>query len=83
VEVRISKSGHTTEFLTAYVIKNLQQPILSRQVLRELGIIPQEFPFVQLSIGNGADFGGKSIEKLEHLGGTGTVQTPVEKRPKV
>ncbi len=27
--------------------------------------IPQEFPFVQLSIGNGADFGGKSIEKLE------------------
>jgi hypothetical protein len=65
VEVRISKLGHTTEFLTAYVIKNLQQPILSRQVLRELGIIPQEFPFVQLSIGNGANFGGKSIEKLE------------------
>jgi hypothetical protein len=49
----------------AYVIKNLQQPILSRQVLRELGIIPQEFPFVQLSIGNGADFGDESIEKLE------------------
>ncbi len=65
VEVRISKSGHTTEFLMAYVIKNLQQPILSRQVLQELGIIPQEFPFVQLSIGNGANFGGESIEKLE------------------
>jgi hypothetical protein len=65
VEVQISKSGCTTEFLTAYVIKNLQQPILSRQVLRELGIIPEEFPFVQLSIGNGADFGGESIEKLE------------------
>ncbi len=65
MEVRISKSGRTTEFLTAYAIKNLQQPILSRQVLRELGIIPQEFPFVQLSIGNGPDFGDESIEKLE------------------
>ncbi len=49
----------------AYVIKNLQQLILSRQVLWELGIIPEEFPFVQLSIGNGVDFGGESIEKLE------------------
>jgi hypothetical protein len=39
--------------------------ILSRQVLRELGIIPEEFLFVQLSIGNGADFGDESIEKLE------------------
>ena len=65
VEVRISKSGRTTEFLTAYVIKTLQQPILSRQVLRELGIIPEKFPFVQLSIGNGADFGDELIEKLE------------------
>jgi hypothetical protein len=65
VEVQISKSGRTTEFLTAYVIKNLQQPILSRQVLRELGIIPQEFLFILLSIGNGADFGDESIEKLE------------------
>jgi hypothetical protein len=65
VEVRISKSGRTTEFLTAYVIKNLQQPILSRQVLRELGIIPQEFPFLQLSIGNRANFGSESIEQLE------------------
>ena len=33
VQVRISKSGRTTEFVTAYIIKNLQQPILSRQVL--------------------------------------------------
>ncbi len=65
VEVRISKSGRTTELLTAYVIKNLQQPILSRQVLRELGIIPEKFPFVQLCIGNGANFGDESIEKLE------------------
>jgi hypothetical protein len=65
VEVRISKSGRTTEFLTAYIIKNFQQPILSRQVLQELGIIPEKFPFVQLSIGNGADFGAESIEKLE------------------
>jgi hypothetical protein len=30
-----------------------------------LGIIPQEFPFVQLSIGNGAELGDESIEKLE------------------
>ncbi len=52
VDVRISKSGHTTVFMTAYIIKNLQQLILSRQVLWELGIIPQEFPFVQLSISN-------------------------------
>ena len=65
VDVRLSKSGHTTEFITAYVIKNLQQPILSRQVLRELGMIPKNFPFAQLSIGNGADFGDESIEKLE------------------
>jgi hypothetical protein len=30
-----------------------------------LGIIPEKFPFVQLSIGTGADFGDESIEKLE------------------
>jgi hypothetical protein len=65
VNVRLSKLGHTTEFITAYVIKNLQQPILSRQVLRELGMILKNFPFAQLSIGNGADFGDESIEKLE------------------
>jgi hypothetical protein len=65
VDVRLTKSGHTTEFITAYVIKNLQQPILSRQVLRELGMILKNFPFTQLSIGNGADFVGESIEKLE------------------
>jgi hypothetical protein len=65
VDVRLSKSGHTTEFITAYVIKNLQQPILSRQVLRELGMIPKNFPFTQLSIGNGAEFGDELIEKLE------------------
>ena len=63
VEVQISESGCMTEFLTAYVIKNLQQPILTRQVLRELGIIPKEFPFVQLSIST--HFGGESIKKLE------------------
>jgi hypothetical protein len=57
VDVQLSKSGHTTEFITAYVIKNLQQPILSRQVLRELGMILKNFPLAQLSIGNGADFG--------------------------
>jgi hypothetical protein len=51
--------------LTAYVIKNLQQPILSRQVLQKLGVIPEKFPFVQLSIGNEANFGDESIEKLE------------------
>jgi hypothetical protein len=65
VDVRLSKSGHTTEFITAYVIKNLQQPILSRQVLGELGMIPKNFSFTQLSIGNGAEFGDESIEKLE------------------
>jgi hypothetical protein len=65
VDVRLSKSGHTTKFITAYVIKNLQQPILSRQVLRELGMIPKNFPFAQLSIGNGAEFEDKSIEKLK------------------
>jgi hypothetical protein len=43
VDVRLSKSGHTTEFITAYVIKNLRKPILSRQVLRELGMIPENF----------------------------------------
>jgi hypothetical protein len=31
--------GHTSKFITAYVIKNQQQPILSRQVLRKLGMI--------------------------------------------
>ncbi len=31
VQVRISKSGRTTEFVMVYIIKNLQQPILSRQ----------------------------------------------------
>jgi hypothetical protein len=65
VDVQLSKSGHTTEFITAYIIKNLQQPILSRQVLRELGMIPKNFPFAQLSTGNGADFGDKSIKKLK------------------
>jgi hypothetical protein len=65
VDVRLSKSGHTSEFITAYVIKNLQQPILLRQALRELGMIPKNFPFAQLSIGNGADFGDESIEKLK------------------
>ncbi len=34
------------------MIKNLQQPILSRQALRELGLIPKNFPFTQLSIGD-------------------------------
>ncbi len=28
-------------------------------------MIPKNFPFAQLSIGNGADFGDESIEKLE------------------
>jgi hypothetical protein len=65
VDVRLSKSGHTTKFITAFVIKNLQQPILSRQLLRELGMIPKDFPFAQLSIGNGAEFQDESIEKLE------------------
>jgi hypothetical protein len=65
VDVRLSKSGHTAKFITAYVIKNLQQPILSRQVLRELGMIPKNFPFAQLSIGNGVEFGDESIEKVE------------------
>jgi hypothetical protein len=65
VQVRISKSGRTTEFVTAYIIKNLKQPILSRQVLRELGMIPQNLPFAQLTISNDADFGNGSIEKLE------------------
>ncbi len=52
VEVRLSKSGNTTEFTTVYVVKNLQQPILSRQGLQELGRVPKNFPFAQLSIGN-------------------------------
>ncbi len=65
VDVRLSKSGQTTKFITAYVIKNLQQPILSRQVLWELGMILKNFPFSQLSISNGADFGDESIEILE------------------
>jgi hypothetical protein len=65
VDVQLSKSGHTTEFITAYVIKNLQQPILSRQVLRELNMIPKNFPLAQLSIGNEAEFGYESIKKLE------------------
>jgi hypothetical protein len=65
VDVRLSKSGYTTEFITAYVIKNLQQPILLRQALRELGMIPKNYPFAQLSIGIGADFGDESIKKLE------------------
>jgi hypothetical protein len=65
VEVRLSKSGHTTEFITDFVIKNLQRLILSRQVPRELGMIPKNFPFAELSIGNRAEFGDESIEKLE------------------
>jgi hypothetical protein len=65
VNVRLSKSGHTTLYITAYVIKNMQQPILSRQVLRKLGMIPKNFPFAQLSIGNGAEFIDESIEQLE------------------
>jgi hypothetical protein len=65
VDVRLRKLGHTTKFITAHVIKNLEQPILSRQVLRELGMIPKNFPFAQLSIGNVADFGDESIKKLK------------------
>ncbi len=42
VDVRPSKLGHTTKFITAYVIKNLHQPILLRQVLWELGMIPKK-----------------------------------------
>jgi hypothetical protein len=53
VDIRLSKSGHTTEFITAYVIKNLQQLILSRQVLRELGMIAKNFPFAQLALATG------------------------------
>jgi hypothetical protein len=49
--------GHTIEFITAYVIKNLQ--------LHELGMILKNVPFVQLSIVNGADFGDESIKNIE------------------
>jgi hypothetical protein len=51
------------EFVAAYIIKNPQQPILSRQVLRELGMIPQNFPFPQLTFGNDADFRNGYIKK--------------------
>jgi hypothetical protein len=30
-----------------------------------MGMIPKNFPFAQLSIGNGAEFGDESIKKLE------------------
>jgi hypothetical protein len=31
----------------------------------ELGMIPNNFPFAHLSIGNGVEFGNETIEKLE------------------